>query len=177
MKFIPTDLDGVYVIEPRLISDERGFFTRVFCSEELEKRGLEGGMVQGNLSHSLQAGTLRGMHYQSGKNAEAKVVRCTRGAVIDVVVDMREGSSTRLQHVAVELSSENRRALYIPRECANGFQTLMDHTEVNYLVSHKYAPESEVGIRYDDPDLCIDWPLEVTNLSPKDQKWIFLRDR
>jgi len=171
MKIASTDIDGIFIIDLEPITDERGFFSRVFCREQFTDRGLEGDMVQGNLSFNKTAGTVRGLHFQLAPAEEVKLVRCTRGAIVDVAVDMRPHSPTRMQHVMLELSAENRKALYIPRQCAHGFQTLSDDAEVSYLVSEYYTPHSEGGLRYDDPVLDIAWPLPVSSVSKKDSLW------
>jgi dTDP-4-dehydrorhamnose 3,5-epimerase len=165
---------AVVDIEPR--EDDRGFFTRTFCRDEFVAAGLDPFVGQCNLSYNRRAGTLRGMHFQLPPHPEAKLVRCTRGAVVDVVVDMRAGSATRFQHVMVELSEDNRRALYVPPYFAHGYLTLTDHAEVSYQVSGSYAPSAERGLRYDDPDLGIDWPREVAVISAKDSAWALLAD-
>lgn len=174
MRFEPTSIDGVFTVELERRGDERGFFARMYCEEEFRAAGLEPAVVQGNLSFSREKGTLRGMHYQVDPAPETKLVRCTRGAILDVVVDLREDSPTRLQHVAVRLDAENRRALYVPRWFAHGFLTLEDDTEVSYLVSAPYTPEAERGLRHDDPRLGIDWPIPVSVVSPKDASWPLL---
>jgi len=174
MKFTETKIDGVYVVELEPIGDERGFFARSFCSKEFAEMGLDDNFVQCNFNFNQAAGTLRGLHFQIDPAREAKLVRCTRGAIVDVALDLRESSSTYLQHVMVELNADNRKALYVPKHFAHGFQTLVDDTEVTYQVSEFYAPEAERGLRFDDPKLAIRWPKEATNLSPKDANWAYL---
>ena len=174
MRFEPAAIDGVFTVELERHGDERGFFARTFCEEEFRAAGLEPAVRQGNLSFSRERGTLRGMHYQVEPAPETKLVRCTRGAVLDVIVDLREGSPTYLGHVAVRLDAENRTALYVPRSFAHGFLTLEPDTEVNYLVSAPYTPEAERGLRHDDPRLGIDWPIPVAVISPKDAAWPLL---
>lgn len=169
-------VEGVAVVELELREDSRGFFARTFSADEFRAAGLEPIVEQCNLSFNHAAGTLRGMHRQIAPHPEAKLVRCTRGAVLDVIVDMRDDSPTRLQHVAVELTAENRRALYVPPYFAHGYLTLTDGAEVMYQVSGAYAPEAERGLRYDDPALGIDWPLEVQVISEKDASWPLLDD-
>jgi dTDP-4-dehydrorhamnose 3,5-epimerase len=171
MRFIPTRLEGAYVVEldPRV--DERGFFARLFCQREFEERGLDPIVAQANLALSHTRGTLRGFHYQLEPMAEAKLVRCVRGAIFDVIVDARPHSQSYLRHFAVELTAENRRAIYIPRGFAHGCQTLVPDTEVLYHASESYSPELERGFRYDDPELGIDWPLPVSVISAKDANW------
>ena len=171
MKFTETALAGAYVIELDRISDGRGFFARAFCQREFESQGLDGGIGQANLSFSETKGTLRGLHFQVAPALESKYVRCIRGSVIDVLVDMRPDSPTYLQHIKVELNDENRRALYVPAMFAHGFQTLADATEIMYMVSGFYNPEHERGVRPDDPALGIYWPLPITVQSEKDRQW------
>lgn len=167
---------GAALVEPDLRTDERGFFARTFCAEEFRAAGLEPLVVQANLSFNHRSGTVRGMHFQTDPAPEAKLVRCTRGAIVDVAVDVRPGSPTYLQHVAVELTADNRRALYVPPLCAHGYQTLLDDTEVVYQVSAAYTPGAERGLRHDDPRLGIAWPVAVTSLSDKDASWPLLTE-
>jgi dTDP-4-dehydrorhamnose 3,5-epimerase len=141
------------------------------CKEEFADAGMETDYVQQNMSVSTHKGTLRGMHYQAVPYAEAKLVRCVRGAIIDIIVDLRPQSTSFLKHEAFELSQENRKELYVPRGFAHGFQTLTDDVEVSYLVSAPYTPQAERGLRYDDPQLGIRWPIEVTTISEKDIAW------
>jgi dTDP-4-dehydrorhamnose 3,5-epimerase len=151
--------------------DERGFFARAFCAGEFQARGLNPALVQANLSFSRRRGTLRGMHYQSAPAAEAKLVRCIRGAIFDVVADLRPDSPAFLRWHGCELTAENRRALLVPEGCAHGFLTLEDGCEVFYQVSHSYSPSHERGFRFDDPAVGIAWPAEVTVVSAKDLGW------
>lgn len=174
MRFTQTHLVGAYVIDVEPITDDRGFFARTFCANELADRGLRPLVAQGNMSYNPTGGTLRGFHYQRPPAAESKLVRCTRGAIVDVVVDLRPDSATYLQHVAVELTADNRRSLYVPPLFAHAYQTLVDDTEVSYLVSEFYAPGVEDGLRYDDPALGIAWPLAVEAISDKDRSWPLL---
>ena len=174
MRYTQTGLAGAVVVEPEPREDERGFFTRTFDQVEFEANGLDPHVEQCNLSFNHRAGTIRGMHLQIAPAYEAKLVRCSRGAVLDIIVDMRADSATYLQHVAVELSAENRRALYVPPLFAHGYQTLVDGTETVYQVSGKYSPEHERGRRYDDPALGLSWPLPVSVVSAKDQAWPLL---
>jgi len=171
MNIEATAIDGVHLLSLQTRGDERGFFARMFCRQRFLDAGLEPAVEQGNLSFSQLRGTVRGLHYQRAPHAETKLVRCTRGAILDVAVDLRSDSPTYLHHVAVRLSADNRQALYIPRHCAHGFQTLEPDTEVSYLVSSAYAPEAEAGLRHDDPVLAIDWPEPVSVLSDKDATW------
>jgi dTDP-4-dehydrorhamnose 3,5-epimerase len=174
MQFRPTALAGAYLVELQPIADERGFFARAFSEQEFEQLGLVPHVAQANLSFNSRRGTLRGFHYQSPPAGEAKLIRCVRGAMYNVVVDMRESSASYLQHFAVELSAENRLALYVPPECATAMQTLVDNTEAYYQVSAPYTPELERGLRYDDPHLGVRWPLPITEVSAKDQAWPLL---
>lgn len=177
MLFEETSLPGAYVIDLERFEDDRGFFARAFCREEFEDHGLEPDVVQCNLSFNHRAGTLRGLHYQVPPATEAKLVRCIRGAIYDVVVDLRPDSPTYRDHLGVELSADNRRALYVPGMFAHGFQALTDGAEVFYQVSHPYSPDHERGLRHDDPALGIDWPLPVTDLSDKDAGWPLLSEQ
>lgn len=171
MKFIPTDLDGAYVVELEPHSDERGSFSRMFCAREFADAGMEPTVAQGNISVNPFRGTLRGMHYQLPPAAETKYVRCSRGAIYDAIVDLRPDSPTYLQSFGIELSAENRLGLFIPAMFGHGMLTLVDDTEINYLVSAFYSPRLERGIRYDDPVLDIAWPGPVQIISDKDAAW------
>jgi dTDP-4-dehydrorhamnose 3,5-epimerase len=171
MIFASTPLEGAWIIDSERVSDRRGFFARTFCAHEFAARGLKATVAQASLSYSRAKGTLRGMHFQRPPVSEAKLVRCTRGAIHDVIVDLRPWSPSFLAHVAVELTAENRRALYIPDGFAHGFQTLADDTEVVYQMSEFYAPGHEAGLRHDDPSLALEWPLAVTEISEKDRRW------
>jgi dTDP-4-dehydrorhamnose 3,5-epimerase len=172
-----TAIEGVAILDLERRSDDRGFFARTFCVSEFGAAGLGTGVEQSNLSFNHKAGTVRGMHYQVAPHPEAKLVRCTAGAVVDIIVDMRPWSPTRLQHVRVELSAANRRALYVPPYFAHGYQTLDDDTEVTYQVGGTYAPQAERGLRWDDPALRLDWPLPVSMISAKDASWPLLADQ
>jgi dTDP-4-dehydrorhamnose 3,5-epimerase len=169
MLFTETKLRGAFVVEPELIEDARGFFARTWTPEEFEARGLNPRIAQCSISYNARRGTLRGMHYQIAPYAEAKVVRCTRGAIYDVAVDLREGSPTYLRWAAVELSERNHAMLYIPEGFAHGYQTLEDDTEVFYQVSESYCPEAARALRWDDPALGIAWPLPVSAISERDR--------
>ncbi len=158
MQFVPTKLAGAFVVEPEPRGDERGFFARTFCRDEFAARGLNTTWVQCNVSFNRRAGTLRGLHWQADPHPEVKLVRCTAGAAFDVIVDLRPGSPTYRQWVAVELSADNRKAVYIPAGFAHGFQTLADGTELFYQMSEFYYPELARGARWDDPALGIEWP-------------------
>ena len=171
MRFLPTPLSGAFVVEPDPNEDSRGFFARTFCAREFSGQGLASTFVQCSISYNHKRGTLRGLHHQMPPAAEVKLVRCTSGAIYDVVVDLRRNSPTYLQHFGVELSARNRRALYVPEMFAHGLQTLADETEVFYQISEYHAPDKAAGIRYDDPKLKIKWPLSVSVISDKDLKW------
>ena len=171
MTFTDCSIPGAYHVEIDPFEDERGLFARAWCRDEFAAHGLTASFVQANLAQSRRAGTLRGLHYQVAPHAEAKLVRCVRGAVYDVIVDLRPDSPAYRQWHAERLTAERRNALYAPPGCAHGYQTLVDDTELFYLVSAAYAPDAERGLRYDDPGLAIDWPLDVTVVSDKDQSW------
>lgn len=171
MIFNKTTIKGVYIIEPERLEDERGFFARTFCQKEFEANGLNPRLVQCSISYNKFKGTLRGMHYQVAPMAEAKLVRCTRGAIYDVTVDLRYDSSTYCRWMAMELNADNHRMLYIPEGFAHGFQTLEDNTEVFYQMSEFYTSEYAQGFRYDDPVFGIKWPLKTVIISEKDKKY------
>ena len=177
MIFNETPLKGAFVLEPEEKSDDRGLFARTFCRREFEAHGLNPTVAQCNLNYNHKAGTLRGMHFQLPPAAEVKLVRCTRGAGLDVIVDLREDSETYLQHFGIELSADNRKMLYVPELFAHGYQALEDSSEVAYQVSEFYTPGQEGGLRYNDPDLGIDWPQEVTVVSDKDANWELLGEK
>lgn len=174
MKFTETKLKGAFIIELDERSDHRGFFARTFCMKEFLEYGLKPTVAQCNLSFNYTRGTLRGMHYQVAPASETKLIRCTQGAIYDVIVDMRPTSPTYLSNIGVELSAENRRALYVPEMFAHGYQTLTSEAEVVYQVSEFYAPGCEQGLRYDDPTLDIKWPIPVSEISAKDASWPLL---
>ena len=169
MKFTPTSLAGAQLISPDLLCDERGFFARTWCQEEFDRHGLNVQLVQCNISFGKQTGTLRGMHYQVAPHAETKLVRCTAGAVCDVIIDLRPDSPTYKQWQAFELTAENRKMLYVPVDFAHGFQTLTENTEVFYQATAPYRRESERGLRWNDPTFGIQWPLPITEISDKDR--------
>ena len=171
MHFSKTKLSGVFLIEPELHADDRGSFARSFCVDEFNEAGIDFRVVQANISLNKYAGTVRGMHYQLPPFAEAKVVSCTSGAFCDVVVDLRAGSQTLGQWIAIELSAENKNSVFMPEGCAHGFQTLVDNTEISYLMSERYAPEAASGVRYNDPAFGIEWPMAVSSVSARDQGW------
>jgi dTDP-4-dehydrorhamnose 3,5-epimerase len=174
LKILPTPLSGAFVIELERLEDERGFFARSFCQEEFRAHGLDPVVAQCNVSFNRKRGTLRGLHYQAEPHAEAKLVRCTRGAIWDVIVDLRESSSTARKWHSVELTAENRRALYVPKGFAHGFQTLADDSEVLYQISEFYHPESARGVRWDDRTLAIPWPIKEAVISPRDRAFPML---
>lgn len=174
MKYTPTDVAGVMIVDIEPDRDERGFFSRSFCSDEFGTRGLIAAVAQTNISYNYARGTLRGLHRQAPPYREAKLVRCTRGAIVDVAVDVRPESRTYRKHVMVQLSADNRRALFLPPYVAHGFQTLADNTEILYHVSDACPSGSEQGFRYDDPEFDITWPLPVTIISEKDASWPLL---
>ncbi|HNV70942.1 MAG TPA: dTDP-4-dehydrorhamnose 3,5-epimerase [Candidatus Ozemobacteraceae bacterium] len=169
MKFISTPLQDAYLIEIDAISDERGFFARSWCAREFEKHGLNCRLSQSNLSFNHKSGTLRGMHFQRAPHAEVKLVRCTRGRIFDAIVDIRPSSPTCGKWFGAELSADNHRMMYVPEGFAHGYLTREDNTEVFYQVSEFYSPESEGGIRFDDPQIGIQWPDPILLVSPKDQ--------
>ena len=171
MIFHETTLKDAWLIDIEPRGDARGMFARTMCRAEFEKHGLLTDFVQQNMSVSADKGTIRGMHYQRAPYTEAKLVRCVRGAILDVIVDMRSASPTYLKHEGFELSADNRRQLYVPPGFAHAFQTLVDDIEVSYLVTAPYTPEAEGGVRYSDPLLDIAWPLPVSTISDKDANW------
>lgn len=172
MTFEETRLSGAFVLDLERREDDRGFFARTWCANELGEHGLNTRLVQANMSWNPRQGTLRGMHFQQPPHAEAKVVRATRGAIYDVIIDLREGSQTYKQWIGVELSADNGRALYVPEGFAHGFQTLVPDAEVHYLVTEFYTPEAEGGVRWNDPAFGIDWPDPANAfLSEKDANW------
>ena len=164
-----TELAGAFIIDLERLCDERGFFARTWCEEEFAAQGIELSPLQSNMSSNPTKGTLRGLHYQVAPHQEAKLVRCTRGAIYDVIVDMREGSATFGEWIGVELTADNCRQLYVPAGFAHGFLTLADNTDVTYQVSARYAPGAERGLRWDDPAFAIRWPAEPQLISTKDR--------
>lgn len=176
MIFTETELRGAYVIDLERREDTRGFFARTFCQHEFEAHGLKPVIAQANVGFNRYRGTVRGMHFQHPPKPETKLVRATRGAILDIIVDLRPESPTYLDHVAVELNEDNRRALFVPERFAHGYQVLADDTETTYQVGEFYAPETEGGLRYDDPRLGLTWPLPVTEISDKDRGWALLDD-
>ena len=171
MLFTETELSGVFIIDIQKISDPRGFFARGWCQHEFEEHDIKSSIAQVNISFNQQKGTLRGLHYQSAPHEETKLVRCTKGGIFDVAVDLRNSSTTYGKWVGVELTADNHRMLLVPEGFAHGFQTLEDNSEVFYQVSKFYAPDAEKGARYDDPAFGITWPLSVSVISDKDKNW------
>ncbi len=171
MLFTETKLKGAFIIDLEPRQDHRGFFARAFCAKEFETHGLKPVVAQSNLAFTHKQGILRGMHYQIAPATETKLFRCTQGANYHVIIDLRPESPTYLQHIGVELTSENRRALYIPEMFAHGYQALRDSSEALYQVSEFYTPSCEQGLRYDDPTFGIEWPLPVSEISEKDASW------
>ena len=171
MIFIETELKGAYIIEPERLGDGRGFFARSFCKNEFKDYGLKDNLVQCNISFNKAKGTMRGMHLQVPPKEEAKLVRCTMGAICDVIVDLRKNSPTYKMHVGVTLTSDNRKMLYVPEGFAHGFVTLEDNTEVFYQMSEFYAPECAIGYRWNDPAFCIEWPQDVNVISDRDRDY------
>jgi dTDP-4-dehydrorhamnose 3,5-epimerase len=174
VKFTECSVSGAFIVEPERREDERGFFARLWCGQEFASRGLAGQVAQINTGVSPRRGTLRGMHYQVAPHEEVKIVRCVRGAVFDVAVDLRPGSPTYRQWAGVDLTADNARMLYVPAGCAHGYLTLTDDTEVIYLASHAYAAASARGVRYDDPAFGIAWPGAALVVSSADRAWPLL---
>lgn len=171
MKFNKTELEGAYVIELEKLEDERGFFARTWCQKELEAHNLAAQVAQANVSYNAKSGTLRGMHYQVSPYEETKLIRCTRGALYDVIVDLRTDSPTYKQWIGIELTADNYKMLYVPANFAHGFITLEDNTEAIYFVSEFYTPGAEKGLRWNDPELDIKWPRKAEVISDKDASW------
>jgi dTDP-4-dehydrorhamnose 3,5-epimerase len=171
MTFTETPLGGAFVVDPEPTHDERGYFARTWCKCEFEKRGLNPQWVQCSISFNSKAGTLRGMHFQSAPRAEAKLIRCTRGAIYDVIIDLRPDSPTYTMHFGVSLSADNLRMLYVPEGCAHGFLTLEDGTEVSYQISEFYDSSCSRGVRWNDPGFGIQWPGEVLVISERDRHY------
>ena len=171
MVFQETTLPGAYVIEPKRINDHRGFFARIWCKNELQQQGLKAELVQSNVGFSYHKGTLRGLHFQKSPHAEVKIVRCTKGAVYDVIVDLRPESSSYKSWFGVELSEENCRMIYVPEGFAQGYVTLADNTEIYYHTSEFYNPGSAFGVRYNDPEFGIMWPIDIAVISQQDKEW------
>lgn len=169
MRFHALSVEGAFVVELEPINDERGFFARMWSAEDFASRELDPELVQMSMSYNARAGTVRGMHYQVAPHEETKLVRCTRGSIHDVIVDLRAGSPSFMRYASVDLSSDNRRAIYIPKGCAHGFQTLEDDTEVLYQISSEYAPHAARGVRWNDPAFAVPWPIAPTCISERDQ--------
>ena len=171
MEFKETAIVGLNIVDLNKIEDERGFFARAFCKEEFDNRNLDSDVLQANISFNKKSGTLRGMHYQKSPYQESKYIRCLSGSIYDVAIDLRIDSPTYLQHFGMKLSAKNRAALFIPKDFAHGFVTLEDNTEVMYLVSQKYVPGAEQGIRWDDLRFRVEWPITPKIVSEKDAQW------
>jgi dTDP-4-dehydrorhamnose 3,5-epimerase len=171
MIFKPTPLAGAMIVEPEFRVDDRGGFARSYCAREFSAAGLEALVVQCNISFNHQKGTLRGMHFQRPPASESKLVRCTRGAIFDCIIDLRPDSETYLKHFGIELTDRNHLALFVPKGFAHGYLTLTDDTEITYQVSEFYTPGLESGIRWNDPLFGIKWPAEMLQISPKDAVW------
>jgi dTDP-4-dehydrorhamnose 3,5-epimerase len=171
MIFIETKLKGAFILDVERREDPRGFFGRAFCQNEFRDHGLQPIIAQGNIAYNRKKGTLRGMHFQFPPAAETKLVRCTRGAILDIIVDLRPESPTFLQHISVELSEDNCRSLYVPGRFAHGYQALRDETDTSYQVGEFYTPGCEGGLLYNDPALHLEWPLPVSVISEKDGLW------
>jgi dTDP-4-dehydrorhamnose 3,5-epimerase len=171
MNFNETMIQGAWIIDPIPHEDDRGRFMRAWCAREFTEHGIEFRPVQANMGFSIHKGTVRGLHFQEAPADEAKLVRCTRGAMFDVVLDLRPGSQSYGKWYGVELSAENGRMLYVPEHCAHGYQTLEENTEMQYMTSAFYAPKSARGVRFDDPAFSIRWPLAITSVSEQDRTW------
>lgn len=171
VRFLPTRLEGAFQIEIEPAQDQRGFFARTFCEREFERQELETSFVQHSISYTATKGSIRGMHFQKGSASEVKVVNCRRGAIFDVIIDLRPGSVSYGQWQGFELSGASHNSLYVPKGFAHGFQTLTDDAEVGYLISVFYVPDAAAGYRHDDPEFGIEWPLPVSVVSEKDRSW------
>lgn len=176
MIFTETKLKGAFILDLERREDNRGFFARAFCQREFEEHGLKPVIAQANVAFNKRKGTLRGMHFQFPPSAETKLVRATRGAILDIIVDLRPESPTYMQHVAVELSADNGRSLYVPERFAHGYQALEDATETSYMVGEFYTPGVEGGLSPTDPRLGLKWPLPTTEISDKDRAWKLLEE-
>ena len=176
MIFTETKLKGAFIIDLDRKTDERGFFARAFCQNEFRDHGLKPVIAQANVASNEKKGTLRGMHFQYPRAAESKLVRCTRGAILDIIVDLRPESPTYLEHISVELNEDNMTALYVPERFAHGYQALRDNTDTSYQVGEFYTPNAEGGLPHDDPWLGLKWPLPVSVMSPTDQAFRPLRE-
>jgi dTDP-4-dehydrorhamnose 3,5-epimerase len=176
MVFTETKLKGAFLIDLERREDSRGFFARAFCQKEFTAHGLKPTIAQANVAFNIKKGTLRGMHFQFPPAPETKLVRCTRGAILDIIVDLRPESATYLQHISVELNEENQRSLYVPERFAHGYQALRDNTDTSYQVGEFYTPSAESGLLHNDPKLNLEWPLPVSVISDKDQKFVLLEE-
>ena len=176
MIFTETELAGAFIVDLVRHQDDRGFFARLFCQTEFGAHGRKSPVAQANIGANRRRGTVRGMHFQFPPAAETKYVRCVRGAVLDVIVDLRPESPTYLRHVAVELSGENQRGIYVPERFAHGYQTLRDDTDTIYMMGEFYTPGAQSGLRHDDPALGLSWPLPVEVISEKDRTWHLLEE-
>lgn len=177
MEFTETNLQGVFLVRIKKIVDERGYFGRAWCQQEFAQHKLNPAMTQLNVGSSLRRGTIRGMHYQLSPHAEAKFIRCTKGAIYDVVIDLREGSATEGKWFGAELTPESGTMLYAPEGTAHGYQTLLDDSEMYYMTTKPYAPDAARGVRFDDPHFGIKWPLPVSVVSKPDQNWPLFEPR
>ena len=177
LRFTPTSVAGAFLIDPILRQDDRGHFSRAFCSREFAENGIDFVPVQANTGFSLKKGTTRGMHFQVEPAPEAKLVRCTRGVLFDVVVDLRPGSPTRFKWYGVVLPADKYQLLYVPEGCAHGYQTLEDGTDLFYMTSAYFAPEAAKGVRFDDPAFGIEWPLAPTAMSDQDRNWPLVSEK
>jgi dTDP-4-dehydrorhamnose 3,5-epimerase len=175
MRFTEASIQGVWIIDPECYEDERGRFFRAWCSREFAQRQIDFLPVQANMGFSDRKGTVRGMHFQIAPAEEAKLVRCTRGAMFDVAVDLRRDSPTFKQWFGCELTADNGRMLFVPKWCAHGYQTLTDETEMHYMTSQFYAPDAAQGVRFDDPAFAIQWPLTVSMCSFQDRNWALMQ--
>ena len=171
MKFVPTRLPGAFVIEPEPLIDDRGAFARTWCAREFEEHGLSTRIVQTSTSYNPRRGTLRGMHFQAAPFGEVKLVRCTRGAILDVIIDLRPASHTFSQHFAATLTQDNRHTMYVPEGFAHGFLTLEDDSEISYQMSAYYVPDASRGVRWNDPAFGIDWPITAPLLNHRDASY------
>jgi len=176
LRFTQTPISGVWIIDPEFREDDRGRLFRAWCRNEFAEQGISFDPVQANMGFSIRKGTTRGMHFQTQPALEAKLVRCTRGAIFDVALDLRSGSPTRGQWFSATLTHENGRMLYVPEGCAHGYQTLEDETEMHYMASYAYAPQAARGVRFDDPAFGISWPLVPTAISDQDRNWPLVAD-
>ena len=176
MKLIQTEIDGVFEIEPKVFGDNRGWFYESYSKEEFSRLGIDADFVQDNRSFSEKKGTLRGLHCQTAPKAQAKLVSCTRGAILDVAVDIRRGSPTFMKWISVELTAENKKMLFIPKGCLHGFVALTDNVELSYKVDDFYSPENDRSIRFDDPEIGVEWGVDAPVLSEKDKNAPLLAD-